>query len=115
MARDDLHFRLRIPEGLKLRVEKAAKYNRRSMTAEIVATLEEKYPEPIGLFENQAFLDELAARIEKCTSEAGRVQMAEKATEEYQQLYGGQNTTIRYDTKSKQLHIHISTLISPAS
>ncbi|AUQ49949.1 helix-turn-helix domain-containing protein [Phaeobacter inhibens] len=44
MARDDLHFRLRIPEGLKLRVEKAAKYNRRSMTAEIVATLEEKYP-----------------------------------------------------------------------
>lgn len=46
MARDDLHFRLRIPEALKNRVEKAAKSNHRSMTAEIVAALEERYPAP---------------------------------------------------------------------
>lgn len=46
MAREDLHFRLRIPEDLKARVEAAAKENHRSMTAEIVATLEEKYPKP---------------------------------------------------------------------
>ncbi|MFV1694209.1 Arc family DNA-binding protein [Phaeobacter sp. JH20_25] len=43
MARDDLHFRLRIPEALKLQVEKAAKDNHRSMTAEIVARLEESF------------------------------------------------------------------------
>jgi len=60
MARDDLHFRLRIPEDLKLRVEKAAKDNHRSMTAEIVATLEERYPqpEPITDYEFLAYLAE---------------------------------------------------------
>lgn len=40
MARDDLHFRLRIPEALKVRVEAAAVENHRSITAEIVARLE---------------------------------------------------------------------------
>lgn len=44
MSRDDLHFRLRIPKDLKDRVEAAASRMHRSMTAEIVATLEEKYP-----------------------------------------------------------------------
>jgi len=44
MSRDDLHFRLRIPEDLKSRVEAAAKASRRSITAEIVAALEERFP-----------------------------------------------------------------------
>lgn len=39
MAREDLHFRLRIPEDLKKRIEQAAIENHRSMTAEIVARL----------------------------------------------------------------------------
>lgn len=39
MARDDLYFRLRIPEGLKAKVLAAARANDRSMTAEIVARL----------------------------------------------------------------------------
>ena len=43
MGRDDLHFRLRIPEGLKGKIEKAAEENRRSMTAEIVARLEDTF------------------------------------------------------------------------
>lgn len=43
MARDDLHFRLRIPEDLKLKVEEAAKENHRSMTAEIIARLESSF------------------------------------------------------------------------
>ncbi|MER9236412.1 Arc family DNA-binding protein [Mesorhizobium sp. M0622] len=41
MAREDLHFRLRIPEDLKQRIEAAAALNHRSMTAEIVHRLEE--------------------------------------------------------------------------
>lgn len=41
MSRDDLHFRLRIPEKLKEQIEKAANEKRRSMTAEIVDRLEE--------------------------------------------------------------------------
>ncbi|MGN6537670.1 MAG: Arc family DNA-binding protein [Mesorhizobium sp.] len=39
MAREDQHFRLRIPDALKTEVEAAAERNRRSMTAEIVARL----------------------------------------------------------------------------
>ncbi|WP_292594376.1 Arc family DNA-binding protein [Mesorhizobium sp.] len=40
MARDDLHFRLRIPEDLKKMIEASAADRHRSMTAEIVARLE---------------------------------------------------------------------------
>ncbi len=40
MAREDLHFRLRIPEALKQKIEEASRKNRRSMTAEIVQRLE---------------------------------------------------------------------------
>ncbi len=43
MSRQDLHFRLRIPEELKARVEKAAAEKNRSMTAEIVARLEQSF------------------------------------------------------------------------
>ncbi|MCT4654231.1 MAG: Arc family DNA-binding protein [Cohaesibacter sp.] len=39
MSRDDLHFRLRIPEDLKKQVEEAAEKHQRSMTAEINARL----------------------------------------------------------------------------
>lgn len=40
MAREDLHFRLRIPEELKNRIEAIAEANGRSMTAEIIHRLE---------------------------------------------------------------------------
>lgn len=43
MAREDLHFRLRIPEYLKELVEAAAQRNKTSMTAEIIARLHEIY------------------------------------------------------------------------
>lgn len=43
MARDDLHFRLRIPEKLKGLIEQAATSNNRSLTAEIVSRLERSF------------------------------------------------------------------------
>jgi ATP-dependent DNA ligase len=46
MAREDLHFRLRIPEELKQKVERAADQSHRSMTAEIVARLESSFEQP---------------------------------------------------------------------
>ena len=46
MSRDDLHFRLRIPEDLKSQVEAAARENHRSMTAEIVARLTASFSTP---------------------------------------------------------------------
>lgn len=45
MAREDLHFRLRIPEDLKNKVEEAADRNGRSMTAEMVDRLELSFNE----------------------------------------------------------------------
>ncbi|WP_018688704.1 Arc family DNA-binding protein [Ahrensia kielensis] len=54
MAREDLHFRLRIPEELKKLVEDEAKTNNRSMTAEIIARLQNSFDNtrvqlPLGL------------------------------------------------------------------
>lgn len=43
MARDDPHFRLRIPEDLKRRVTEAADSNKRSINAEIIARLEHSF------------------------------------------------------------------------
>lgn len=43
MAREDPHFRLRIPESLKQQVEQAASDNHRSITSEIVARLERSF------------------------------------------------------------------------
>jgi len=43
MTRQDPHFRLRIPEALKERVEAAARANARSTTAEIVERLERSF------------------------------------------------------------------------
>lgn len=39
-------FVLRLPDGMRDRIKTAAEINNRSMNAEIVATLEEKYPAP---------------------------------------------------------------------
>lgn len=40
-------FMLRLPDGMRDRIKAAAEANNRSMNAEIVATLEDKYPEPV--------------------------------------------------------------------
>jgi predicted transcriptional regulator len=58
MSRDDLHFRLRIPEALKRRIELVALSNRRSMTAEIIAALDEAFP-PTKSFEQLAVETEM--------------------------------------------------------
>lgn len=39
-------FMLRLPDGMRDRIKAAAEENNRSMNAEIVATLTEKYPDP---------------------------------------------------------------------
>lgn len=46
MAREDLHFRLRIPEDLKARVEASAEASHRSMTSEIISRLEQSFEPP---------------------------------------------------------------------
>lgn len=47
-------FPLRLPDGMRDRIKSAAEANNRSMNAEIVATLEEKYPAPAAKAEDIA-------------------------------------------------------------
>lgn len=54
MAREDLHFRLRLPEPLKEKVAAVAADNHRSMTAEIVARLDQSFlDEPFAPFSRE--------------------------------------------------------------
>ncbi|MEH6721029.1 MAG: Arc family DNA-binding protein [Aurantimonas endophytica] len=48
--RNSEQFQLRMPDGMRERIRTAAESNDRSMNAEIVATLEEKYPAPSPLY-----------------------------------------------------------------
>ncbi|MCK8779060.1 Arc family DNA-binding protein [Rhizobium sp. NTR19] len=56
-VREQDKFMLRLPDGMRERISDAAKANRRSMNAEIVAALEEKYPEIE--YPELSFLDEI--------------------------------------------------------
>lgn len=70
MAREDLHFRLRIPEDLKQLVEAEAERNNKSMTAEIVARLEMSFNEPVMLPEGlRERISAYASRHERTVTE----------------------------------------------
>lgn len=56
-------FMLRMPDGMRDRIRTAAEANNRSMNAEIVATLEEKYPRPVFNEDEIAKVDALLAKI----------------------------------------------------
>ncbi|MDE3789603.1 Arc family DNA-binding protein [Sinorhizobium meliloti] len=72
MARQDPHFRLRLPEDLKSRIEDAATRNRRTMTSEIIARLEstfsrEDVPADVkGIIDE--FVHQLITSLDKKTS-----------------------------------------------
>lgn len=56
-------FVLRLPDGMRDRIKVAAEANSRSMNAEIIAALEEKFPKPRGMIEDRIrqLADELSA------------------------------------------------------
>lgn len=59
MAKDDLHFRLRIPDDLKAKVQTAALANHRSITAEIISRLDASFGETASLADISMKLDKL--------------------------------------------------------
>lgn len=59
-------FIVRLPDGMRDRIRHAAEINNRSMNAEIVATLEEKYPAPKPTLESV-----LQKRVSQAIREAG--------------------------------------------
>lgn len=75
LTRDIAPFGVRMPADLKSRVAASAAANNRSMNAEIVATLQEKYPEPTPGDLAQLFTD-LLARLEQVSSNAEAMELA---------------------------------------
>jgi DnaJ-domain-containing protein 1 len=76
-GRDSDKFMLRLPDGMRDRIKLAADRNNRSMNAEIVATLEDAYPQPkpdvtlsdidrlIAYAQDSVDLDQLEARLDE--------------------------------------------------
>lgn len=65
-------YMLRLPDGMRDRIKTAAEANNRSMNAEIVATLEEKYPaptKPVRLDMLEFFLEGYEAKLRRAMSE----------------------------------------------
>lgn len=67
---------LRLPDGMRERIKAVAAANNRSMNAEIVATLQEKYPEPTR-DDLRAYLAEVIAKLDQVRSEADAKALAE--------------------------------------
>lgn len=64
-GRESDKFMLRLPDGMRDRIKKAAQRTGRSMNAEIVAALEEHFPEPtiMDLFYRYSDWAELIERL----------------------------------------------------
>lgn len=80
-----IQFKLMLPADLKIRVEEMASLNRRSLSQEIVAALEEKYPSPNAAdatgIEARVLLW-LAARIRKGSPKPGSMRDRQAAVYE---------------------------------
>lgn len=76
-AKDLEKFIIRMPNGLRDRIKLAAEKNNRSMNAEVVATLEDAYPEHD--FDFGSFMLTWMVPITKATSEAERQELIDGA------------------------------------
>ncbi len=71
-------FMLRLPDGMRDRIKHAAEKNNRSMNAEILATLEENYPEADGF---DALMSVLRPIVSDVAYSMGIERTSEKYTE----------------------------------
>ncbi|MEM1397025.1 MAG: Arc family DNA-binding protein [Pseudomonadota bacterium] len=70
MAREDLHFRLRIPKDLKEHIEEVARLNKRSMTAEIIDRLENSFRPMEHYDASHIDVDELVTKLHRVIEHA---------------------------------------------
>lgn len=75
-GRGSEQFVLRLPDGMRDRIAKAAKRNGRSMNTEIVSTLEARYPKPI-----QTSIDDIIRTIERISHNDNLSEEAKKDME----------------------------------
>jgi len=84
--RESDRYMLRLPDGMRDRIKAAAEANNRSMNAEIVATLEEKYPAPTVQHD---FLDGLLSHVLEPEDWAERIKRIDAMNEQLQQQSRG--------------------------
>jgi predicted HicB family RNase H-like nuclease len=65
LAKEADKFIVRLPEGMRNRIEEAAKANKRSMNAEIVARLQFSFEAQSGPPDLDDFADQLAEKLAK--------------------------------------------------
>lgn len=79
-------FQIRLPDGLRDRIRDEASQNNRSMNAEIVAALEEKYPAPAAL-SPEYLLREWSPRIREMRSPEERLACIKELNAEIVKTY----------------------------
>lgn len=103
-------FVLRLPKGMRDRIRVAAEANNRSMNAEIVAALEEKYPAPgpvtfAGLVEILSALKDLGPvpdPAQRAEYEAGLAAVIEMFIERYPSAAPAALAEMGYDTEGRR-------------
>lgn len=94
---------VRMPEGMRGRIKAAAAENNRSMNAEIVATLEEKYP-PKTTFTD--FMREWVAPIAEATSREEKLRLVDAANFEAEMRDAGYRVGLDVDEMKPFITFH---------
>lgn len=101
MAKDDPHFRLRIPSELKEVIELHAERNQRSSNAEIVYALEQFYPVPVDQGEVANLLEKVEEAISSGHPSRDDFELAARMLRRNLQTKPGKEGTILPDTLEK--------------
>lgn len=101
---------LRLPDGMRDRVKEAAAANNRSMNAEIVATLEEKYPAPQPDMDMNEYMRSLSEKYSALETEEAKRAFLRKENQKLQDhpLFSGPTRIDSVAQKDGGLKIKLS-------
>ena len=106
-SRSSDQFIIRLPDGLRDRIKAVAEANNRSMNAEVVATLEEKYPEP-SAFDLDHFLNGLVEAAKVARGDMKILgQLVFRSNEELERQNSQWRVAREFDPFTEKSHIKI--------
>ena len=95
-------FPLRLPDGLRDRIKASAEAHGRSMNAEIVRVLEEKYPEPWPLHVRLRYLTDLLRALKKVRGYEGAIdELTAEVLETVEGIASGRVPDLEEETRGK--------------
>ena len=100
-------FMLRLPDGMRDRIKAAAYNSKRSMNAEILETLEEKYP-PVNPDPNE-IIQNLTYALEGVMSKQRQLDMISKANDHLESITDGRWHVVFDESDKISVHITLST------